>query len=342
MELNRIIYDFLNLQPEEFSVKPITDGLINATFLIEDVGRNKKFILQKINTEVFKQPENIVENHLRVNEHLRKNGYNGKTVQLIKTQSGDYLSMHNGAWRMQEFVPECSTFLKVPNAETAYKAAKTFSSFYSALNQNPDLQLKESIPGFLDFRKRISDFHDVLKAADENFRNRADKEIQFICHHIHLADRWLDLEDKKKMPERIIHADPKISNILFTQENIPLAVIDLDTVMKGSLLYDFGDMIRSYTNKTDEDDGKVCDNFDSEIFDSVKRGFLEHLESTLSETELKHLNDAAETVIFIQAMRFLTDYLAGSVYYQTSYPHHNLARTKNQINLLKGLQNYLH
>ncbi|WP_449397500.1 phosphotransferase [Chryseobacterium wanjuense] len=143
------------------------------------------------------------------------------------------------------------------------------------------------------------------------------------------------------LPSRIIHADAKISNILFNKEYHPIAVIDLDTVMISSILYDFGTMIQSYTNNTEEDDGKAENNFNPEIYTAVKKGFLFYLNEKLTPEELENLDYAAQVAIYIQAIRFLTDYLDGSKYYSIKYPEHNLDRTKNQIELLKGLREYL-
>ena len=145
------------------------------------------------------------------------------------------------------------------------------------------------------------------------------------------------LQASQELPERVIHADPKISNILFTKDGEALSVIDLDTMMNSTLLYDFGDMMRSYCNLTDEDDATMVDNFAPAIYDSVKEGFLSHLSSKLTSIELENLDYAAQVVIYIQAVRFLTDYLNNDVYYSTKYPEHNLDRTRNQVNLVKNV-----
>ncbi|MEF9479228.1 phosphotransferase [Chryseobacterium sp. 1B4] len=149
------------------------------------------------------------------------------------------------------------------------------------------------------------------------------------------------MEKNGHIPKRIIHADVKISNLLFDRKYRPLAVIDLDTTMISTILYDFGTMIQSYTNITHEDDGSARNNFNPEMYKAVKEGFLFHLKDKLTTTETESLDYAAQVAIYIQELRFLTDYLNGSIYYATKYPEHNLDRTKNQLELLKGLREYL-
>ena len=149
------------------------------------------------------------------------------------------------------------------------------------------------------------------------------------------------MQKSNSLPIRVIHADPKISNIRFDKENKAIAVIDLDTMMNGTILYDFGDMIRSYTNNAEEDNGWVKDHFNAENYVAVKEGFLFYLKDTLTPIELENLDYAAQLIIYIQAIRFLTDFLNDDIYYSTKYKLQNLDRTKNQINLLKGLLVFL-
>lgn len=330
MEIKTIISAFIG--EKNHSVSAIDNGLINHTYFVEtDSG---KYILQKINTDIFKNPKCIIDNHLAVNSVLKNSDYSRKIVDLIPAQNGEFLV--NQKWRMLEFIENSVTYLKVPNPETAFESAKCFSEFYSVLNSK-SVHLEETLPSFIDFGKRISDYQTALENASEERKINAEKEIDFINSHLDLPEKWIELQNENALPKRIIHADPKISNILFSKNGNAIAVIDLDTVMTSTLLYDFGDMIRSYCNLTDEDDASPKNNFSGEIYDSVKKGFLFHLENLLSETEKEHLDYAPKVVIYIQAVRFLTDYLNGDIYYSVKYENHNLDRTRNQINLLKNL-----
>ncbi|OCA78270.1 serine kinase [Chryseobacterium contaminans] len=331
------------ISTENYSLSPITDGLINTTYLLEDKDQQKKFILQKINHHVFKQPEVIVNNHLMINELLRSNDYQFQIIEPIPSLSNTFLvkDANDEPWRMLSFVENSITFLTVPSLQTAFKAAKTFSYFLSIVNTEEPPAIEDTLPDFLNFEKRIADYKKALENAALHLKENAKTEIEITNQLISLLDQWIEMEKNNQIPKRIIHADVKISNILFDQNHQPLAVIDLDTMMISTILYDFGTMIQSYTNTTNEDDGSAENNFNREMYEVVKEGFLFYLKEKLTPEESAQLDYAAQVAIYIQEVRFLTDYLNGSIYYSTKYPEHNLDRTKNQLELLKGLRTYL-
>lgn len=341
MELDSVIRKFIDTG--NYTTNPITNGLINTTFCVENNDSREKFILQKINENIFKKPENIINNHLKINTILRSCGYQLHIVDPIPSLSNEFLirDVNGDPWRMLGFMENSVTFITVPSAETAFEAAKTFSYFLTLVNTEKLPDIEDTLPDFINFEKRITDYQYSLKHAVPQFMENAKTEIETINRLLNLPDRWVKMEKTGRLPRRIIHADAKISNILFNENHQPLAVIDLDTVMISTLLYDFGTMIQSYTNTTDEDDGKAENNFNAEIYNAVKEGFLFHLKEKLSPEEADNLDYAAQAAIYIQALRFLTDYLNGSVYYSIKYPEHNLDRTKNQLELLKGLNGYL-
>ncbi|WP_426479268.1 phosphotransferase enzyme family protein [Chryseobacterium sp. CBSDS_008] len=341
MALNDIVTEFINT--ENYELTPITDGLINTTYLLEDKDQGKKFILQKINYHVFKQPEVIINNHLMINELLRSNNYQFQIIEPIPSLANKLLvkDKDNQPWRMLSFIENSVTFLTVPSLQTAFEAARTFSYFLATVNTEKLPAIEDSLPNFLDFEKRIADYKDALKNAAPHVRENAKAEIEITNQLLSLPEQWIKMEKSNQIPKRIIHADVKISNILFDQNHNPLAVIDLDTIMISTILYDFGTMIQSYTNTTSEDDGRAQNNFNPEMYKAVKEGFLVYLKEKLTPEESGNLDYAAQVAIYIQEIRFLTDYLNGSVYYSTQYPEHNLDRTKNQLELLKGLREYL-
>ena len=337
MDPKIIVQQFLGAV-EILSIMPIQNGLINNTFLLETA--KGKFILQQINTLIFKNPNAIQNNHLKINDVLEQSDYSKNTVKVIPTLSNDLLfEKDNEAWRMLDFLENSVTFLKPSSTEIAFEATKCLSEFYKIINQE-SIILEETLPDFINFEKRVIDFKTALIQETER-KKTAEKEINFILEHLSLPEKWIALENQRSLPNRVIHADPKISNILFNKENKAIAVIDLDTMMNGTILYDFGDMIRSYTNNSDEDEGSVSDNFNAENYVAVKDGFLFYLKETLTPIELENLDYAAQLIIYIQAVRFLTDYLNNDIYYSVKYDLQNLDRTKNQINLLKGLQLFL-
>ncbi|BFO68845.1 phosphotransferase enzyme family protein [Chryseobacterium sp. KCF3-3] len=341
MELNDIVAEFITT--DNYDLTSITDGLINTTYLLENKDQGKKFILQKINNHVFKQPEVVVNNHLMINEVLRSNNYQFEIIEPIPSLTGQILVKDSNGqpWRMLSFVENSITFLTAPSLQTAFDAAKTFSYFLNTVNTEKLPAIEDSLPNFLNFEKRVADYKDSLKNAEPYLKENAKAEIEITNQLLSLPDRWIEMEKNNQIPKRIIHADVKISNILFDQNHNPLAVIDLDTMMISTILYDFGTMIQSYTNTTQEDNGTAQNNFNPEMYKVVKEGFLFHLKEKLTPEESENLDYAAQVAIYIQELRFLTDYLNGSTYYSIIHPEHNLDRTKNQLELLKGLRDYL-
>ncbi|NIF06539.1 aminoglycoside phosphotransferase family protein [Chryseobacterium sp. Tr-659] len=341
MELKDIVIQFIDT--DYYDLTPINDGLINTTYLLEDKSQGRKFILQKINNHVFKEPEVIINNHLLINDLLRSNNYQFQIIEPIPSLTNNLLVKDTDGqpWRLLSFVENSVTFLTAPSLQTAFEAAKTFSYFLATINTEKLPAIEDPLPNFLNFEKRIEDYKNALRDAAPHLKENAKAEIEITNRFLSLPDQWIEMEKSNHIPKRIIHADVKISNILFDQQYHPLAVIDLDTIMISTILYDFGTMIQSYTNTTNEDDGKARNNFNPEMYKAVKKGFLFYLQEKLTPEECDSLDYAAQVAIYIQELRFLTDYLNGSTYYSTKYPEHNLDRTKNQLELLKGLRAYL-
>lgn len=341
MELKQIVTGFTGT--ENCTVSPITNGLINTTYLVEDHDSTEKFILQKVNTRVFPFPEIISQNHILINRMLEDGDYPLQLVKPKETLSGNFMMTdENGeSWRMFGFIEDTKTYFKIPDLKTAYESAKAVGSFLNTVNPDllPDIQAP--IPDFINFEKRVLDYQTSLQQANEDLLKNAAQEIEIMNELLFLPEKWIKMEKDHLLPRRIIHGDPNVRNILFDETSRPLAVIDLDTVTVSTILYDFGDMARSYTNILDEDNGGADNNFNPQIYRTVKDGFLLYLKQKLTYGELENLDYAAQTVIYIQAVRFLTDYLNGSTYYSTKYTEHNLDRTKNQLQLLKGLRKYL-
>lgn len=325
-------------RPEDVLVQPITEGLINDTFQVS-LGINR-FILQKINTSIFKSPEVIISNTLAIGQHLKNNNYSKEVVEIIPNRNGNFITFSNGEiWRMTKYIPNSVCINKVQSKEQAFEAAKCISEFHRLLNDFSTDRIQSSIPGFLDYKKRVNDFKLALKNANEERQNIARAEIDYINAHLSLIDEYLQIE----FPTRVVHADAKIGNFLFDANDSmkPIALIDWDTILPGNVLCDFGDMIRTYSNLKVEDDPEGKNNFSLTYYQSVKDGFLYHLSDVLTEKEIEATDLTAFVVILIQAIRFLTDYLNGDIYYHTTRENQNLDRTINQINLLKAIEEEL-
>ncbi len=336
MTVNEVKQIFCALQSvgTDFECVPLTSGHINSTFQISHSGR--QYVLQKINRNIFPNPEAIVANGLAVANHLKDKDYPHAIVTPLQFADGEYL--HNGEWRLFDFVENSAIYEKVNTAQQAFAAAKFLGEFHAYLQDFTVHELQETLPGFLDFESREQQFQAALKTAAGGRSLSAKDEIEFIENHRYLLDEWSALD----LPKRAIHADPKISNFLFDKNDGKiLALIDWDTLMPGSILYDFGDMVRSYTNLRDEDDPTVGNNFSPAHYEALKDGFLYHLKPSLSAVEIGNMELAAQIIVYIQAMRFLTDYLNGDVYYKVNRAEHNLHRTRNQINLLSEMRTKL-
>jgi len=337
-----ILKTFIPVADEKkVSITPNNLGHINTTLKVEiNLEEKQVFILQKINHQIFRKPEVIMNSIDVVNKHLKNNDYPYEILEIIPNLNGNFLSIdeEGGYWRMTKFIPNTYCVTKVDNKEQAFEAAKTLSVFYSKILDLDHSLIESSIPGFIDFEKRVNDYKKALEKASEERKNLAKDEISFVEEHIGLQDNFIENQKNGDFPTRIVHADPKISNVLFDESTHKgKSVIDLDTLMPATILYDFGDMVRSYTNLREEDDPNPDNVFSREYYQAVKDGFMSHISSSLSIKEKENLDYAGQVVVFIQAVRFLTDFLDGDKYYKTNYPMHNLDRTRNQINLLKEL-----
>lgn len=317
----------------DFSYQKLTSGHINQTFLVQN--NQKKFILQKINTSVFKNLEIITENIRTVSSHLKSRNYPHFILESLPFSEGSFL--WDETWRLLNYAEKTMIFEKVKSPEQAYEAAKFLGEFHGHLRDLDTNKLKDSIPGFLDFNSRFQNFQLSLKSASTERLKIAENEIEFLLSQENILENWNQISSE--LPKKIIHADPKISNFLFEEnssENIK-ALIDWDTLMTGTVLYDFGDMVRSYTNLRKEDDPDFGENFSLENYKSLKKGFLYHLENQFHPIEKENMDLAGKLVVYIQAIRFLTDFLNGDIYYQIHYAEQNLNRAKSQIHLLKEM-----
>ncbi len=320
---------------------PFGKGHINQTYRlnIEQQGVAKNFILQQINQQVFKQPLQVLENMVAVAQHIaQKPDYPLHNLTMIPTVAGEYYVLEEGYyWRLLPFIENTITFTSVENEAQAYAAAQGFSVFTKSLFDFSPAQLHETIPHFHDSLFRFHHFQRAVAAANSVRKKAAQIPIlfieqeSFIFQHIHQLN----------LPTRVTHNDTKIDNVLIHKDIIqPACVIDLDTVMPGYLLADFGDMVRTFTNSEKEDSTNFAQvEMRIPIFKALVRGFLSELAPLMTSQEKKHLVDGAKWIILEQAMRFLSDFLQNDVYYRVAFAEHNLVRAKNQIALYQSLLN---
>lgn len=325
------------IEGEVKNIAPYGEGHINSTFLAETTAKN--YILQKINTVVFKQPENVMNNILLVTEHIEKKGALSLTV--IKTNDGQpMLKTEDGCYRVYDFIENSLTLQKAENAEDFRNAGFSFGEFQKALSDFDASALSETIARFHDTPNRFENFK---KAVEENKSGRletCEKEIEFVLERKDTYDKIIKALADKSIPLRVTHNDTKLNNILMDPETRKgKAVIDLDTVMPGSMLYDFGDSIR-FGASTAAEDEKDLDkvHFDIELFRAYAEGFLSALGDSITEKERELLPYSAYLMTIECGMRFLTDYIDGDVYFATKYPEHNLVRCRTQFKLAYEMQ----
>ena len=331
-------------------VKPFGSGHINDTFLLtcQTDKVQVRYILQRINRKIFIDPPALMENYLRVTEHIKKKVLaQGNTklaermVSVVSAIDGAvcYKSPEGNYWRLCTFVENAYTCDTMETPEQAYEAARMFGWFQRMLADLPGEPLHETIPDFHNTPERYLAFEKVL-AEDVCGRAKDVKaEIDFAIGHADMCGVLLDLADAGEIPVRVTHNDTKINNVMLDDETGKgVCVIDLDTVMSGISLYDFGDMVRTATSFSEEDEKDLSlVNMRMPMFEALVGGFIRGTSGLLTDTEKQHLVFAGKLIIFEQYIRFLGDYIQGDVYYKIHRPGHNLDRSRTQLKLIQSI-----
>lgn len=324
------------------------NGIINETYLIEhQSGKSRaRYILRKMNKFVFRNPEIAIQNSFYASCHIRnklinegENDTSRKAITLIPADDRKYYVIDDNKdyWCMITFIERAFTLDYVSNANQAYLAAKAFGKFIRQLSDDDNFKYKAAIPDFHNTPYRIDTLKKIIADTSDARLNEAEPEIRYLLEY----ETYFRNIASIKLPLRLTHNDTKISNVLFdcdTKEGI--CVIDLDTVMPGYVIHDFGDLIRTAAATEDENHEELNKvKINTENLEAITKGFLEETESVLTTEEKDNLIKGAEQIIYEQAIRFITDYLIRDQYYKTKHPQQNLIRTRNQIQLLKSLLN---
>lgn len=339
MNLNQIIEKFSEIGEVE-SIAPLTSGLINQTYLVSTPGDTPNYILQCINNSIFQNVDLLQHNIEAVTKHIRKkleeNGetcIDRKVLRFLSTDEGKtYYFDGERYWRVCVFVKNSKT-LDAVTPETSYLVGLKFGEFEAMLSDIPE-QLDETIPNFHNMEFRLKQLHDAVEANPvgrvekvKDLITKIEKDSFEMC----AAER---LYREGKLPKRVCHCDTKVSNMLFDEDDSVLCVIDLDTVMSSFVFSDFGDFLRSAANTAAEDEKDLSKvNFNFDIFKSFAKGYIESASCFLTPLEIEMLPYAVKLFPYMQAVRFLTDYINGDTYYQIKYPEHNLVRTEAQYKL---------
>lgn len=328
--------DEYGLISEEAKMKPIGSGHINTTMLLQDA--QKTMVVQKLNTNVFPNPQHLVENARAIEQHLTSKALNGEySLAIIKhlaTSSGQYLvDINDEVWRALAFIGRSYSEDVVTSEQQAQTAANAFGQFAHALNDFDATQLHHVIPDFHNLAMRIDTFNKVLKKDEHNRAKLCGEVIEAFQQQFSLADELQEVQ--QAVPLRACHNDTKINNMLFsTNSDQARAVIDLDTCMPGHWLFDFGDMVRTFCSPEPEDSTNLAQvQVRENIFSALARGYIEPLQASVTKAEKDSFILGAKVMPLMIGLRFLTDYLDGDNYFAIHRAGHNLDRAKNQLAL---------
>lgn len=352
MNYIRVIGEHFNVFGDFVCAAPYGSGHINDTYVaVYDQGGNEiRYIFQRINKNVFKDPVKVMENisrvldhqhaHYMANPHATRRALT--LIPTIKDEMPYFKSEDDHYWRVYVMIEKARTYDILETTDQAYQAAKAFAIFQRMLTDLPGERLHETIPDFHNTPKRFEDFQKALSADVRNRAQMAESEIKFIQKQESIVSTLVNLQNAGEIPERITHNDTKLNNVMIddaTSEGV--CVIDLDTVMPGLALYDFGDMIRSGTNPANEDETDISQvKMRMDMFEALASGYLSSAASFLSEKEVEYLAFSAQLITLEIAIRFMSDFLEGDIYFKTHRENHNLDRCRVQLTMFKSIQEH--
>lgn len=330
--------------------QPHGNGHINDTYLAtyRTAGGLTRYVHQRINHHVFHRPEQVMENILCVLEYIRPQieaaGGDAarEALALIPACEGGYAwrDADGFTWRTYRNIEGARSYDVAPDLHAVYEAAYAFGRFQRQLADLPGARLHETIPDFHHTRKRFAAFQAAVQADAHNRAGGVKDEIAFLTKREADASVVVDLLAQGRLPERVTHNDTKINNVMIDERSgRGLCVIDLDTVMPGSALYDFGDMVRAGAARSAEDEpDSTKAGFDLSLYTQLARGYVRAARDFLTPAEFELLAFSAKLITYEQSLRFLGDYLNGDVYYKTQRPSHNLERARTQINMVAEME----
>ena len=343
----KVIGNFL-IDGELEKIKVNTQGHINSTFVstfIKD-GVRTKYTHQKINRNVFKNPKEVMENIVAVTKHIEEKvssfpDKDRRVLKVIFTKDNlpYYIDEDGEYWRTYIFIENVNTYDKIPSVNAARNLGKGIGNFQKQLSDFDGSRLNITIPHFHDMNLRYRQLDDAVKADVKDRCAQVKAELDFLYANRERGCRIWDDFEKGILPNRVTHNDTKMNNVLFDPvSDEAVCVIDLDTIMPGTILFDTGDMIRTACNTAEEDEKDLSKvSFDAEMYKSLIGGYMESADSFLTKEEREGIKESGRVITQIMAVRFLADYIAGDVYYHTAYDDHNLVRCRTQLSLMKSM-----
>lgn len=345
------IFESFKLYGDYVSHAPYGSGHINDTFVVNvlQAGDPVRYLIQRINHNIFTQPEKLMDNIQRICDHLQKklNEANDpdasrKSLTTIMTRDDKpfYVCPEGNYYRCYLFIEGALGYDIIENEDQAYQAARAFGDFQKLLVDIPGERLTETIPDFHNTPKRFEAFEAALAADKAGRAKDIEAEIQFLMDRKSDCSKLLDLNAQGLIPERITHNDTKLNNVLLDEKTAEATcVIDLDTSMPGLALYDFGDLVRTSTTPAAEDEKDLSKvDMQMNMFEALTKGYLSSAADFLTPSERENLVFGGKLMTFEVAIRFLTDYLDGDNYFKTHYEGHNLDRARTQIQLVKIIE----
>lgn len=332
----------LPIEDATVEIHQLSGGLIHRTYRIKNASGN--LLLQSINTQVFSDPEGLIHNHRVLHQHFQAPSAPFQLASPLPFSQGQWtIQDHTGSyWRLSQFITDTHTLDAVDGPAQAEILAGFFARFtrYAATLQEPNWSIP--IPKFHDLSHRFQQFQTALSTGLPDRINASQSLIDALIHRSGYVDFFEQLQNNPAYPLRMMHHDAKLSNVLIDSKNGQwVCPIDLDTVMPGYYFSDLGDMIRSLCNSQKEDE--VADDqpiLRTDIYQALVRGYLSGMGDALTPAEITNIHQAGPIMIYMQAIRFLTDHLNGDTYYRIDRPGHNFDRAQNQFNLLNQLEIY--
>ena len=346
MEFNNIIKHF-RLDGDFVKATPYGNGHINTTFLVET--DKKQYVLQSINSNVFKKPDEVMHNIIAVTDHMRNkiiaSGKNPEReiINFIPTTDGDYLFSvpeEGNYYRMYEHIGGAKTYDVVEEPVHFYNAAKTFGRFQNLLSDFNAEDLYETIPDFHNTRVRFKNFLDAIENDKAGRKKLVKDEIEFALSRADEVGIIVDYIENGQLTLRVTHNDTKLNNVLIDEATGQgICVLDLDTVMPGSMLFDYGDSLRFGTNPCDEDEKDLSKVYcDLNLFKVFTEGFYEELKDSITPLEIELMPLSAKMMTFECGIRFLEDYLNGDKYFRIHREGQNLDRCRTQFKLVADME----
>lgn len=350
MNIKKIAEGF-GIDFDNITYSECTTGHINSTYFVKANGSSdEEYVFQKVNTSIFKNPGELMSNVFKVTEHIRKklaeeHEVLSQTLDFLKTVNGEYgyVDEDGSYWRVYRFVTHAHSLNGADSPEVFERSGYAFGNFQRLLSDFDASLLYETIPNFHNTVSRLNDFKTALSKNAAGRKDSIPDDVKFVLDREDKCSFITDGIKTGKFPLRVTHNDTKLNNLLWDDETGKcVCVIDLDTVMPGSVLYDFGDSIRFGASSAAEDEtdlSKVYVCLDK--FEAYVKGFIAGTNGALTKEELAAFPMGAYIITFETGIRFLTDYLNGDTYFRIHYPSHNLDRARNQFKLVKSMEDQL-